>query len=345
MVTRSVLRGYLLEETLAWLLRHSGYELLVSDEQDPIELESHGGDLRVRGRGTTHQVDVLGDFAFTPAFSLPVRLFLEAKFYQTRCRLDVVRNAYGVLEDVNQNFVHQRSSRPRRRFQYCYSLFSASGFSQQAQDFALAHQISLVDLSTPSFDWLRQFVTEAAEKLWVAAHRHGVSTFPVLLIRTRLRMLLETAPADLLDAPATNAVQFQMAAYDVVDAFVADLRGYADTELLLGFPPAPFILPLSVSDRPRFVAYATEHPSHPILIRRTDTEWLASPVDAPDSYQLTFNLPPGVEAWISEDDEQVRRRVRSIKDDFLHTITIYYIDAGILRTCHLRYQPQQLRVV
>jgi len=27
----------------------------------------------------THQVDVWGEFAFTPAFSLPVRLFLEAK--------------------------------------------------------------------------------------------------------------------------------------------------------------------------------------------------------------------------------------------------------------------------
>jgi hypothetical protein len=84
----------------------------------------------------------------------------------------------------------------------------------------------------------------------------------VLLIRTRLRMLLETAPVHLLETPATNAVQFQTVAYDVVDTFVADLRGYADTELLLGFPPAPFILPLSVSSRPRFVAYAIVHPSH-----------------------------------------------------------------------------------
>lgn len=57
------------------------------------------------GRGTTHQVDVLGEFVFTPAFSLPVRLFLEAKFYATPCRLDVVRNAHGVIHDVNENFI------------------------------------------------------------------------------------------------------------------------------------------------------------------------------------------------------------------------------------------------
>jgi hypothetical protein len=31
-------------------------------------------------RGASHQVDVLGEFALTPAFSLPIRMFLEAKF-------------------------------------------------------------------------------------------------------------------------------------------------------------------------------------------------------------------------------------------------------------------------
>ncbi|MFE4336842.1 hypothetical protein ACFRQM_48230 [Streptomyces sp. NPDC056831] len=34
----SALRGYLLEESLAWLLRFSGYRLLVHEDQDPVEL-------------------------------------------------------------------------------------------------------------------------------------------------------------------------------------------------------------------------------------------------------------------------------------------------------------------
>ena len=52
---------------------------------------------------------MLGEFAYTPAFSLPIRLFLEAKFYTTPCGLDVVRNALGVIPDVNQNSQDRRA--------------------------------------------------------------------------------------------------------------------------------------------------------------------------------------------------------------------------------------------
>jgi hypothetical protein len=71
MTNSAVLRGYLLEEALAWLLRNTGYRLLVHKSQDPNELVMNGDTLFVQGRGTTHQADVLGEFALTPAFSLP----------------------------------------------------------------------------------------------------------------------------------------------------------------------------------------------------------------------------------------------------------------------------------
>ena len=74
MSTSDQLGGYLLEEALAWLLRNSGYRLLVDHSQDPDELVSRGNGLCVKGRGAEHQVDVLGEFAFTPAFSLPIIL-------------------------------------------------------------------------------------------------------------------------------------------------------------------------------------------------------------------------------------------------------------------------------
>lgn len=122
MTYRAVLRGYLLEEAIAWLLRNSGYRLLVHENQDPDELEMYGGLLCVKGRGARHQVDVLGEFAFTPAFSLPIRLFIEAKYYRGPCELWVVRNAHGVIDDVNENFLYH-GSRPRRRYQYAYALF------------------------------------------------------------------------------------------------------------------------------------------------------------------------------------------------------------------------------
>jgi len=126
--TESQLRGYILEETLASLLRESGYALLMSPDEDPEELAGRIGHLRVRGRGTNHQADVLGQFEFTPAFSLPVQLFLEAKFRDQKCGLDLVRNAFGVIQDVNENYVPDpRSTRPRRRFQYRYACSRLAG--------------------------------------------------------------------------------------------------------------------------------------------------------------------------------------------------------------------------
>lgn len=127
MLKDSSLRGYLLEESLAWLLRFSGYRLLVHEDQDPVELVTEGQTLRVRGRGALHQVDVLGEFAFTPAFSMPVRLFLEAKYYQTRCELEVVRNAHGVVHDVNENFMTGAGTRPRQRYKYSYHCSPRAG--------------------------------------------------------------------------------------------------------------------------------------------------------------------------------------------------------------------------
>jgi len=343
----SALRGYLLEETLAWLLRSTAYDLLVSANQDPAELVAEGNELRVRGRGTTHQVDVLGEFAFTPAFSLPMRLFLEAKYYATPCRLQVVRNALGVIDDVNQNYMTDSvNSRPRRRFQYCYALFSTSGFSDDAQDFALAHQISLIDLSGESFEWLRTAVSCAASKLREAAMRYSVNNFPVAWTRTRLRLLLGTAPADLLPEVSTNAHAFQSSAETILETFAEALQAHADVELLLGFPAAPFIVPLATRDKHSFMQYASAHLSHRVRLDRSGqadrAEWTVIGYEDPDAYQLALTLPRQLEDWISENEEKQRRRTWTVKNDFLSAIMVYYADGGV-RACQLTCEPNQFR--
>jgi hypothetical protein len=148
-------------------------------------------------------VDVLGEFAFTPAFSLPIRLFLEAKFTRNKCHLPVVRNAHGVIHDINENFVHSPGNRLRKRYRYVYALFSTSGFTEVAQDFALAQQISLVDLSGSSFDWLRRGVESAADSLLYAFQdSYQVRAFPVRWMRSQLRQMLGTMP----DLPLDEAV-------------------------------------------------------------------------------------------------------------------------------------------
>ncbi|MGW2395403.1 hypothetical protein ACWCYY_02460 [Kitasatospora sp. NPDC001664] len=347
MATRAMLRGYLLEESLAWLLRHSGYRLLVSAQQDLVELDAEGSTLRVRGRGAVHQVDVLGEFAFTPAFSLPVRLFLEAKFYKTPCKLEVVRNAHGVVHDVNENFMNGSGSRPRRRYQYSYALFSANGFTAEAQQYALAHQISLVDLSGESFEWLRQALYATAIKLFNAQVQHQVKPFPVTWMRSELRKALGTGAPDLMPPVATSATNFKAAAEAIIADFVSALMEHGETELLLGFPAAPFILPLAVDDKQKFLAYADANPDHAVRIRRTGqngtAEWALSPRGAEDGYQLTFKLPEHIEDWISDIDEKERQRTLEIKSNFLASITIYRMNGTGVRSYQLRYEPATLR--
>jgi hypothetical protein len=191
------LGGYLLEEALAWVLHDVGYRLLVYKSQDPDELEDGSNGLCVKGRGAEHQVDVLGEFTFTPPFSLPIRLFLEAKFASHACRLHVVRNAHGVIHDINENFGRASGGSSRKRYRYEYALFSTSGFTKDARDFANAQQIYLVDLSTGSCDWLRESIQITAKELLALQERLQIAIFPVRWMRSRLREMLDTMP-DLL---------------------------------------------------------------------------------------------------------------------------------------------------
>ncbi|NUW37338.1 hypothetical protein HTZ77_38965 [Nonomuraea sp. SMC257] len=344
----AALRGYLLEEALAWLLRSSGYQLLVAAEQDPQDLASEGSILKVRGRGTAHQVDVLGEWTFNPAFSLPVRLFLEAKFYKTPCRIEVIRNAHGVIHDVNENYTSSgQSGRPRRRFQYSYALFSTSGFSPDAQEYAIAHQISLVDLSSDSFGWLRTLIYTTAKRLYSEWVRHHIATFPVTWMRIVLRRRLGTADVQLLPTAATQTVRFGAAAERVLDEFVADLLHHEETELLIGFPSAPFIILLKVDDKRRFIAHADAHPTHPVRIRRLGhephAEWVLSPWGDEAAYMLRFTMPAHVERWITETEDQRVRRSRAVKSDFLSNITVYRMEGDQPRVYQLQYETTQFR--
>ncbi|MEV4129770.1 restriction endonuclease [Nocardia sp. NPDC049707] len=352
MVSHSALQGYLLEEALAWLLRSSGYRLLVHADQDPVELVDQGGDLRVRGRGALHQADVLGEFTFTPAFSMPVRLFVEAKYRKESCDLPMVRNAHGVVHDVNENYMTGSGTRPRQRYKYSYVLFSASGFTADAQKYALAHHISLVDLSGPTFDLLRGIIGTTGNTL-DAAQKHLPETgssrkkvFPVNWMRAMLRRHLGTAPSNLLPQPGSPGGEFDQKAGRALAEFAETLVRRSGSELLLGFPAAPFILPLATENYEKFIEFGAEQPDHKVRIRRDGTgvraEWKLSPAEAPDAYELTFKLPEQIEDWIGEvADEEISRAVK-VKKQFLSEITLYRMNGASLRVYQLRYEPGSL---
>src|SRR5690606_10296532 len=118
------LKGYLLEEAIAYLIKGTGYNLLVDRSQDPTELRNRGNGLIVVGRGGEHQADVLGQLLWIPAFTYPIRLFVEAKCRTAKTGIDVIRNAVGILDDINQNF--SSIGNPRKlvkRYSYNFAIF------------------------------------------------------------------------------------------------------------------------------------------------------------------------------------------------------------------------------
>lgn len=145
------IRGMLLEEAVLFLLRRSGYTT-VDECGDDKTLSACAAGLEVRGRGCRHQIDAISDFRVPQAFGHPQRLLGEAKFLTSKVGIDVIRNALGVLRDASEFWVTGDGREiPRSRFHYRYVVFSVSGFSDRAQRFAFAQDITLVTFENAGY--------------------------------------------------------------------------------------------------------------------------------------------------------------------------------------------------
>ena len=164
------IRGAILEEIVLVLLENAGYRILNGNDGEEIR-NGHSG-LELQGRGEWHQVDALVSYDFTPSFIYPIRLIVEAKAYlpnsnnRGRVGINAVRNAVGVLKDVNENyfsFSPQNSNNlyKFKRFNYAYAIFSLYGFTRNAQRYAIAHQIFLIQYYfNPLFEGIRNFISQ-----------------------------------------------------------------------------------------------------------------------------------------------------------------------------------------
>ncbi|WP_145930852.1 restriction endonuclease [Acidihalobacter prosperus] len=108
----------------------------------------HSG-LEIRGRGTWHQIDAFALWPHSPAFMYPLRLIVEAKCYKVHqpVGVGVPRNAVGVLKDISENyFTYRRHGQEFQgpRYNYTAAIFSTSGFTRGAIEYAIAHQIFLI---------------------------------------------------------------------------------------------------------------------------------------------------------------------------------------------------------
>jgi len=147
MTTISQIRGMLLEEAVLQLLRTAGYTTVDKAGTDPTLQDGPSG-LEVLGRGGKHQIDAVADFCIEPPFTHPQRLIVEAKCYSSQpTGLPIIRNAVGVLKDISEYWVPSRDHNgivTTGRYHYQYAVFSASGYSSNAERYAFAQDIYLI---------------------------------------------------------------------------------------------------------------------------------------------------------------------------------------------------------
>ena len=359
-ISADSLRGYILEEVLAFLIRKTGYKLLVDPIQDERDLTRRGNGLAVQGRGGVHQVDVLGQLEWIPAFTFPLRLFVEAKFRKSKTGIAAVRNAIGVLLDINQNNSPIREDQIYpQRYHYAYALFSTSGFSRDAMDMALAHQISLIDLSGTDFDKLRREIDKAARTLHRRINPNDINEEGdesyreysedlhvdrgkiVSDLRDFLRRQMETMPKDI---PVD--IHDRRLFINIFEAVISIAKEY--DELFVAMPNGPFMLVLNAENPVAFVKYAASYPRHKVDItwsRNIDNgqTWLLSPSRDRDAYRLSFKLPEIVRRWIFETSANVRDRAWQAKQDYFSTITVYRFHEGKDQLFRLEFDSESTR--
>jgi len=317
-----------------------------------------------------HQADVLGELAWVPAFTFPIRLFVEAKFRGSKVGLPEVRAAVGIVDDLNQNFspIFPGSQPSMQRYAYRYALFSASGFTATAVDMATAHQVSLVDLRAPGFHDLLDVVRRSVAALFGGTRARNARVSHIR-IRVRIRRALGTWPLEVpIDVPDDVGAAVPGDVFEPEDApeihAPDDKKGYspragdlaeferrltegADSlgEFFLGVPNGPFLLLLRANDPTAFLRFARAHPSHDVHISwdwevENGQEWSIYPAVAPNAYRLRFALPERLADWIFERAEQAATQAAQAKRRSLSRISVYRHEDGRDEIFSLTYQPR-----
>jgi hypothetical protein len=139
---RNQVKGELFEAEIRHLLKKSGYRPLLPDGESVREG-------KLRGRGGWHQIDAFGYYAYGVPCLYPIRIIGEAKNYEGKAGLPVVRNFVGAFKDINENYFIEKLGASAdhlltKRYTDAGVIFSAKGFTVQAQDYAYAQGVFLV---------------------------------------------------------------------------------------------------------------------------------------------------------------------------------------------------------
>lgn len=314
-------KGYILEEALAYLIRTTGYDLITNPLSSDPDLSNLPNGLNLRGRGANHQIDVLGELKWIPAFNFPIRLMVEAKFRSAKTGINIVREQVGILSDVNENYFTVTDGNIKPRYRYTSAIFSTSGFSKPAIDMAIAHQIPLIDLSGNSYRDLKEAINIFSETVF--SNSNTISKKKARLLVNYLRKKLRNFHSDENENINTHLK-------DAIDALIRKIR-IDYKELFVGMSLGGFMLILkedNLNTSNGFIRYAKEKPTHDVKINWSNTEpekWIIRPKENSD-YQLTFKLPEKLRKWIYETSDDKYAEAINSKEKYFSRISVYYHD-------------------
>jgi len=148
-------RGYIFESIIWDVLLNNGYT-----NPSPKRI--------IRGRGAWHQIDAYGYLTYPIPFVYPIRLLSEAKCYKKGKKVDLpaIRNFVGVIKDVSEYYiVNDNKTHDFARFTDVGCIFSSSPFTEDAQNYAWAHNIKLVPFTTNEFQVIIQVINGYVESI------------------------------------------------------------------------------------------------------------------------------------------------------------------------------------
>ena len=341
---KSQAKGYLLEIVLAKLLKVNGYDLVTSSDNEIRFLETNG--LNVKGRGGYHQFDSLGTFRITPPFVYPIRLFLEAKFYtNNKVGIDRIRMGIGILQDVNTNYstVEMTSEELKLpKYNYNYAIFSTSGFTNGAQRLAIAHKIYLMDLSSGYYQWIRDFINQIVDKLFIRYSNSGDDISSDIF--NDFKEYFSRWVNDLSYNQLYRWFDFNIQ-QSVVNEFVNQMQNVRS--IYIASTKSSQIIALIPDNDDEFRNSLLRDPHQEVTITWNENEndvWIVRPTRNYDRYRLTFQLPSVIREYIFNNSvNQYESAYDEKRRSFGMLSFIAYLDGINPTLCTLKFNEEETK--
>ena len=343
-------KGYLLEIVLSKLIEVNGYEI-ITENNIPYEhgvphgeeeiVGKHNG-LNVRGRGGYHQFDTLGTFKITPPFVYPLRLFVEAKCYASiKVGIDRVRMGVGILNDINTNYATVGLNTEQlsiKRYQYHYAIFSTSGFSVDAQRYAIAYRIQLIDLSGTEYKPIIELIDGIVENIPVKINNNKPTKvldidFDEFKALFRKNIFNDDVIPDFSNLLRQNNEILREEIFRLRDK----IRG---RYLYLASTNSGHIIPLLTTDAFNEVLVSNAHQKIAIKWRASKpNRWIIIPDDNHD-IRITFELPKLLDKYMRIEG-RLEHNSRNIKENIIKKMAfIAYLDSENPTLCTLTYNQE-----